>query len=96
MNGKVRWSAAKDAELQKRYGFGFDRVLAAIDLGGLLEERRHPNTERYPHQWQLMIEIETYVWVVPFVRQERGIFLKTFFPSRKATREYLRGTDDER
>ena len=31
----------------------------------------------------------TYVYLVPFVEDERTVFLKTIIPSRKATKEYL-------
>ncbi|WJR66535.1 hypothetical protein QTA58_20335 [Neorhizobium sp. CSC1952] len=56
-----------------------------------MSDRHHVNEERYPHQRQLIIEIEAYAFVVPYVETEDGIFLKTFFPSRKATRDYLKG-----
>jgi hypothetical protein len=31
----------------------------------------------------------TYGYLVPFVEDERTVFLKTIIPSRKATKEYL-------
>ena len=39
----------------------------------------------------LLIEIENYIWVVPFVIEEDGIFLKTAFRSRKYTKKYFGG-----
>jgi len=36
-------------------------------------------------------KIINYVYLVPFVENEEGKFLKTIIPSRKATREYLGG-----
>jgi hypothetical protein len=35
------------------------------------------------------IERSGYAYLVPFVEDERSIFLKTIIPSRKATRQYL-------
>lgn len=70
---------------------GFERVLVALAGGELLDERRHPNVELYGHQRQLVVAIESYAWVVPYVTDGRTIFLKTMFPSRKATDEYLGG-----
>lgn len=35
-----------------------------------------------------VIEIDSYIYLVPFVN-EKIIFLKTIFPSRKATKKYL-------
>ena len=38
-----------------------------------------------------MVEINDYVYLIPFVGNENGKFLKTIIPSRKATRDYLGG-----
>lgn len=83
------WNDEKNGELRERYWFGFERVLVALQDGGLLMDRTHPNVERYGHQRQLIVEIDHYAWVVPFVEDEGRYFLKTMFPSRKATRLYL-------
>jgi uncharacterized DUF497 family protein len=83
------WSPTKNAELNERHGFGFERILVALADGGLLDNRTHPNSDRYGHQRQLIIEIDSYAWVVPFVLSGNEMFLKTMFPSRKATRKYL-------
>ena len=91
MDVTIEWSPAKNAELQARFGFGFERVLVALEQGGLLDERAHPNQERYAHQRQLVLAIDGYAWVVPCVTDGRVWFFKTMFPSRKATRDYLGG-----
>lgn len=87
----IEWNADKNAELKGRHGFGFERVLVALADGALLDERLHPNVGKYGHQRQLVVEIDGYAWVVPFVADGEKIFLKTLFPSRKATRDYLGG-----
>ena len=51
--------------------------------------RAHPSRTRYAHQQQLLVLIDADIWVVPFVEQDGGIFLKTMFPSRKATRTFM-------
>jgi hypothetical protein len=33
--------------------------------------------------------VNGYAYLVPFVRDKKKIYLKTIFPSRKATKEYL-------
>jgi hypothetical protein len=83
------WSDEKNEELKVRYGFGFEQVVIAIESGLLLINRTHPNVETYGHQRQFIVEIERYAWVVPFVPDGETTFLKTMFPSRKATRLYL-------
>ena len=39
----------------------------------------------------LVVEIQNYAYLVPFIEDDEGKFLKTIIPSRKATREYLGG-----
>ena len=48
-------------------------------------------SKSYGHQRQLVIAIDGYAWIVPFVTDGERIFFKTFFPSRKATKSYLGG-----
>jgi len=90
---EIRWSDDKNAELKAKFGFGFERIIVALADGKLLDDRRHTNLERYPHQRQLIVEIEGYAFVVPYVELEGGAFFKTFFSSRKATRDYIGGDD---
>jgi len=50
----------------------------------------HYNTNQYAHQKIYVVEIANYVYLVPFVEEKNDtVFLKTVFPSRKATKEYL-------
>jgi hypothetical protein len=35
-----------------------------------------------------LVEVDEYVYAVPFIENETEIFLKTIIPSRKATRQY--------
>lgn len=89
MEYTLLWNADKNKELIERYGFGFERVLIALQEDCLLDDRKHPNVVTYGHQRQLVIEIEEYAYVVPYVIHEKEIFFKTFFPSRKATKQYF-------
>ena len=51
----------------------------------------HPNHRRYPGQLIYVVEIDEYLYLVPFVTEADGTrFLKTVIPSRKATRDYGR------
>ena len=43
----------------------------------------------------MIIEINNYTYLVPFVEDENGRFLKTIIASRKATRDYLGGEKNE-
>lgn len=69
----------------------FEGIVSAIERGGLLDVVEHPNQRRYPGQRIYVVDVEGYVYLVPFVTQGDGQrFLKTIIPSRKATRDYIR------
>lgn len=55
----------------------------------------HPNQGQYPNQKIAVIIISQYAYLVPYVQVNDDIFLKTMIPSRKATKKYLRGEDEE-
>ena len=38
-----------------------------------------------------LIRVDDYAWLVPYVENDREIFLKTVIPSRKATKKFLGG-----
>ena len=60
-----------------------------LGAGGLLDELEHPNRQKYPDQRILLVALERYVYLVPYVEEADYFFLKTVIPSRKATRDYL-------
>lgn len=39
----------------------------------------------------MVIGVDNYAYLVPYVEDEDGIFLKTIIPSRKATERYFGG-----
>jgi hypothetical protein len=80
-----------------RAGISFERVVLAIEEGEVLDVLRHPRQGRYPNQLILVVAVESYAYLVPYVEELDGYFLKTVIPSRKATREYLgQGEADEK
>lgn len=84
----LRWSHEKNALLRKTRGVSFEEVAHHIQNDEILDVRKHPNQERYPHQRIFVIDLGDYVYLVPFVEDEEKIFLKTIIPSRKAQKEY--------
>ena len=85
------WSSEKNQRLIEERGISFERVVSAIEQGGLVDVLEHPNQDRYPGQFIYAVEIEEYIHLVPFVSEADGTrFLKTIIPSRKATRDYGR------
>lgn len=89
MQDTFDWSDEKNQQLKERHGFGFERVGIAISEGGFLDEREPPNVQNYGHQFQLVVKIDGYVWLVPLVYDGDTWFLKTMFPSRDTTKQYL-------
>jgi hypothetical protein len=83
------WNDAKNAQLRKERGIGFEDIVFHIERGDLLDILEHPNPERYAGQRILVVRREDYVYLVPFVEDEHAVFLKTVIPSRKATKQYL-------
>jgi uncharacterized DUF497 family protein len=91
-----RWNHEKNDELKAERGISFEEVVLAIEADGLLDVVRHPNNGKYPNQLVLIIALDGYALLVPFVDEMEYYFLKTIIPSRKATRDYLlRKTPDE-
>jgi len=85
------WNPAKNEQLKNERGICFEDIVLRINTGHALRIVEHPNQKRYPNQMILLINVDGYVYMVPFIIQENGIFLKTIFPSRKYTKKYLRG-----
>ena len=84
------WNDEKNEFLKSARGVSFEEIVFHIQNGDVLDVLKHPNAARYPKQHMIVLNIEGYVYLVPYVK-ERGVrFLKTIIPSRKATKEYLR------
>lgn len=84
-----RWSVEKNALLRQERGLSFEQITVAVESGGLLDIVAHPNAERYPRQRIMVVVIDDYAYLVPYVEEEDHLFLKTIIPSRKATRDFI-------
>lgn len=84
-----RWNTDKNRQLQTERGVSFEQALNAIQNSQLLDIIQHPNPQKYPHQRVFIIQMNQYVYLVPFVETDDEIFLKTIIPSRKLKRQYL-------
>ena len=92
-----RWNHEKNEALKIQRGISFEEVVLAIEADGLLDELRHTNLDKYPNQSILVIALDGYVYLVPYVEEPDYYFLKTVIPSRNATRDYLlRSNPDEK
>ena len=89
------WSTNKNERLKEQRDITFQEIVFHILHGGLLDVLEHPNKQQYPGQRIFVVNVEGYVYLVPYVETEESIFLKTIVPSRKMTKKYLGGQKDE-
>ncbi len=88
------WNPEKNQELIAEQGISFEEVIFFIQEGNLLDDLKHPNEKKYPRQRIFIVNIDNYVYLVPYVEDTEEIFLKTIIPSRKATKQYLGDVND--
>ena len=87
------WNEEKNELLKEERQVSFEDVVFYIEQGFLLDVLEHPNQEKHTGQKILVVQIEDYAYLVPFVEDDREVFLKTIIPSRKATKKYLKGSE---
>ncbi|MFH1720340.1 MAG: BrnT family toxin [Patescibacteria group bacterium] len=85
----IDWDTAKNEQLKKERGVSFEDAVDAIFHGTILGKTDHPNQKKYPGQQIYIVAMNDYAYVVPFVEDSEKIFLKTIFPSRKYTRDFI-------
>jgi hypothetical protein len=90
-----KWDFQKNEKLKVERGISFEQIVMHIERGDVLDLVVHPNQERYPGQQIIVVEIIEYAYLVPFVESSESKFLKTIIPSRKPTRDYLGGKDEQ-
>jgi uncharacterized DUF497 family protein len=82
----IRWDAEKDQWLRKTRGISFQEIADRIsdeDYIDILENPVHAGQEVF------VLKVKNYIWAVPFaVEEDKIIFLKTAYPSRKLFKRY--------
>lgn len=87
----INWNTGKSLKLKASRGICFEDIVFYIENGDILDDYQHPNQKRYPEQRIMVIGINNYAYLVPYVEDEEELFLKTIIPSRKATEIYFGG-----
>lgn len=67
-------------------GITFEEIVSLLENGlavDIIENKRFKN------QRMFAVNVNEYIFLVPFVENSEEIFLKTIYPSRKATKKYL-------
>lgn len=85
----INWNADKNRKLIEERDISFEDIVFALQSGGFVDDISHPNKAKYPAQRILVVVIDDYAYLVPYVENDDEIFLKTIVPSRKASKQYL-------
>jgi uncharacterized DUF497 family protein len=85
------WNKDKNILLKKTRGISFEQVVMHIENGDLIDIIKHPNSQKYANQKILVININNYIYTVPFVENSNERFLKTIIQNRQFTKKYLGG-----
>ena len=78
---EIKWNVLKDARLKRTRGVSFEEILKSK----LIAIGKHPKRKDQEIMYFLY---RKYIWMVPFVKADKYIFLKTLYPSRQHTRLY--------
>jgi len=85
------WNPEKNQKLIKERGISFEAIVLQIEAGQVMAIV--PGKDKFRHQRQYVLELNNYVYVVPFVEESERVFLKTVIPSRRLTKRLLLGGD---
>lgn len=83
---RFEWDEAKNERLKDDRNISFERIVIAIESDCVVDIIEHHARD---NQYLILVDIDSYVWVVPVVINNTTFFLKTAFPSRKYTKIYL-------
>ena len=83
------WNNDKNEWLISNRGISFEQAVVAIENGHIIEIMKHPSLF-YPNQFMILLDIDEYVYCIPVVVENDEYFLKTVYPSRKYTKQYLK------
>jgi uncharacterized DUF497 family protein len=89
-----KWDIEKNRLLKSERDVCFEDVVTLIYEDKVLDIIKHPNSEKYPNQKLYIVRLNNYVHMVPFVKENDEIFLKTIIPSRKMNKQY-KGEENE-
>jgi uncharacterized DUF497 family protein len=84
------WDPEKNEWLKSERGISFEELALLLAAGRLWKITAHPNQRKYPNQRVFLVPVDGYIYFVPHVIDGETIFLKTAFPHRGATQDYLK------
>jgi uncharacterized DUF497 family protein len=84
----VEWNEQKNETLKKTRNVCFEDVENCILNDEVIDVLPHHNPEKYPNQRIFVVRLADYIYYVPFVEDDKKIFLKNIIPSRKLNAKY--------
>ena len=88
------WDEGKNNLLKETRNISFEEIVLSLSNNKLLEVVEHPNKQKYPNQKMFIVDVRDYAYIVPFVEDEKKYFLKTIYPSREATKKYIKKVEE--
>jgi len=82
------WNEEKNKQLKKERNITFEEIVNNIQNDKVVDIIANPSSN-FDKQECFVIEINNYIWIVPYVEHNEEIFLKTAFPSRKYQKIYF-------
>lgn len=79
----LRWAREKSEVLKRTRGASFGEVLT----GEILDIKRN---KARPHQKIMIVLYQADIWVVPCIDEDKYLFLKTMYRSRKDRKRYIK------
>jgi len=89
---EFNWSDEKNVLLKRERNVCFEDVVTAIKNNRLLDIIKN-QSKNHQDQHCLIIDISSSAYIVPFVKENQTLFLKTIYKSRKQTKKYFKGVE---
>jgi len=92
------WKEDKNELLKQHRNISFEQIILAIENKKVVDVMEQPNREKYKGQIFILVEINSYVYVVPAFISDSGeeCHLITIYPSRKYTEKFLGGKNEQK
>lgn len=86
----VKFNEEKSKLLKIKRKVSFSEIAKLMDTKQVVKVIKNPNKAKFANQKIMLVNINKYIYCVPYIETESEIFLKTIYPSRKYTKKYLK------
>lgn len=91
----IKFNQEKDEWLKKNRNISLSNIAELIFSEQVIKVINHPNKAKFPNQKIALLNINNYIYCVPYIETKDEIFLKTIYPSRKYTKKYLKNKNSK-